>query len=86
MLGDHIRLRSLSFGIDLIHLIVCLILSFLVVLSIFPFLAQDTTIMSAVSSVGSLEKTVIRSIEFSFGQQLYANEIRYAHMVFGVKL
>jgi hypothetical protein len=40
--------------------------------------------MSAVSSVGSLEKTVNRSIEFSFGQHLYANEISYAHIVFGV--
>jgi len=84
MLGDHIRLRSLSFGIDLIHLIVCLIFSFLGLFSIFPFLAQDNTIMSAVSSVGSLEKTVNRSIEFSFGQHLYANEISYAHIVFGV--
>lgn len=86
MLGDHIRLRSLSFGIDLIHLIVCLIFSLLGVFSIFPFLAQDNTIISDVSSGGSLEKTVNRSIEFYFGQHLSANEIWCAHNVFVVNL
>lgn len=51
-----------------------------------PFLAQDNTIMSDVSSGGSLEKTVNRSIEFYFGQHLSANEIWCAHNVFVVNL
>lgn len=38
-------------------------------------IAQDTTLVSAVSSGGSLENTGNGSIDFSFGQLLYANEI-----------
>ncbi|MFN6021614.1 MAG: hypothetical protein ACK49F_14650, partial [Bacteroidota bacterium] len=37
--------------------------------------AQDTTSVSAVSSGGSMENTGNGSVEFSFGQLLYANEI-----------
>jgi len=40
-----------------------------------PLIAQDTTIVSAVSSGGSVENTGNGSIDFSFGQLLYANEI-----------
>ncbi len=43
--------------------------------------AQDTTIVSAASSGGSLENTGNGSIEFSFGQLLYANEIANAYNV-----
>ena len=43
--------------------------------------AQDTTIVSASSSGGSLENTGNGSIEFSFGQLLYANEITNAYNV-----
>lgn len=50
---------------------------------LFPvsLIAQDTTIVSAVSSGGSLENTGNGSIEFSFGQLLYANEIANTHNV-----
>jgi gliding motility-associated-like protein len=43
--------------------------------------AQDTTIVMATSSGGSLENMGNGSIEFSFGQLLYANEITEAHNV-----
>ena len=43
--------------------------------------AQDTTTVSAASSGGSLENTGNGSIEFSFGQLLYANEIANAYNV-----
>ena len=43
--------------------------------------AQDTTIVMATSSGGSLENMGNGSIEFSFGQLLYANEITDAHNV-----
>ena len=42
---------------------------------------QDTTIVMATSSGGSLENTGNGSIEFSFGQLLYANEIANTHNV-----
>ena len=44
-------------------------------------MAQDTTIVSAVSSGGSLENTGNGSIEFSFGQLHYANEIAGSYHV-----
>ena len=43
--------------------------------------AQDTTIVMATSSGGSLENMGNGSIEFSFGQLLYANEIANAYNV-----
>jgi gliding motility-associated-like protein len=46
-----------------------------------PLIAQDTTIVSAVSSGGSLENTGNGSIDFSFGQLLYANEIAGSYHV-----
>ena len=42
---------------------------------------QDTTIVMATSSGGSLENTGNGSVEFSFGQLLYANEIANTHNV-----
>ena len=42
---------------------------------------QDTTIVMATSSGGSLENMGNGSIEFSFGQLLYANEIANTHNV-----
>jgi gliding motility-associated-like protein len=44
-------------------------------------IAQDTTIVSAVSSGGSMENTGNGSIDFSFGQLLYANEIAGSYHV-----
>jgi len=46
-----------------------------------PLIAQDTTIVSAVSSGGSMENTGNGSIDFSFGQLLYANEIAGSYHV-----
>ena len=45
--------------------------------AMFPasLMAQDTTMVNAVSSGGSMENTGNGSVEFSFGQLLYANEI-----------
>ncbi|GDX46900.1 hypothetical protein LBMAG24_22280 [Bacteroidota bacterium] len=42
---------------------------------------QDTTIVNAVSSGGGIENTGNGSVEFSFGQLLYANEISNTHIV-----
>ena len=94
MLGDEsnggsIFLRSLS-SFDIGYLFsfkywISLTLSFLFYLSgvMFsaPLIAQDTTIVSAVSSGGSLENTGNGSIDFSFGQLLYANEIAGSYHV-----
>jgi len=44
-------------------------------------IAQDTLIVSAASSGGSLENTGNGSVEFSFGQLLYANEVTNAYNV-----
>ncbi len=44
-------------------------------------IAQDTTIVSAVSSGGSMENTGNGSIDFSFGQLLYANEIAGSYTI-----
>ncbi|MFN9682965.1 MAG: hypothetical protein ACK56V_15320, partial [Bacteroidota bacterium] len=51
------------------------VISLFFVLPAMATVDQDTTIVSAVSSGGSLENTGNGSIEFSFGQLLYANEI-----------
>ena len=87
--GSSIFLRPISsfcFG----HLFflknwIFLILSFLFYLPSEMFsaslIAQDTTIVSAVSSGGSLENTGNGSIDFSFGQLLYANEIAGSYHV-----
>jgi gliding motility-associated-like protein len=56
-------------------------LAILFLLTPFVSKAQDTTIVSAASSGGSLENTGNGSIEFSFGQLLYANEIANAYNV-----
>ncbi len=53
----------------------------LCVMSPASLIAQDTTMVSAVSSGGSLENTGNGSIEFSFGQLLYANEIAGSYHV-----
>ena len=58
-----------------------LLLFLLSVMTPASLIAQDTTIVSAVSSGGSLENTGNGSIEFSFGQLLYANEIANTHNV-----
>lgn len=58
-----------------------LLLFLLGVVSPFSLMAQDTTIVNAVSSGGGIENTGNRSIEFSFGQLLYANEITDAYNV-----
>jgi len=58
-----------------------LLLFLLGVMSPVSLMAQDTTIVSAVSSGGSLENTGNGSIEFSFGQLLYANEIAGSYHV-----
>jgi gliding motility-associated-like protein len=58
-----------------------LLLFLLCVMSPASLLAQDTTNVSAVSSGGSLENTGNGSIEFSFGQLLYANEVTNAFNV-----
>jgi len=55
--------------------IIGLLLIFLSVMSPVSLMAQDTTNVSAVTSGGSLENTGNGSVEFSFGQLLYANEI-----------
>ena len=61
--------------------IIGLLLIFLSVMLPVSLMAQDTTIVSAVSSGGSLENTGNGSIEFSFGQLLYANEIAGSYHV-----
>jgi gliding motility-associated-like protein len=94
MLGDEsnggsIFLRSLS-SFDIGYLFsfkywIALTLSLLFYLSGVTYsatlIAQDTTIVSAVSSGGSLENTGNGSIDFSFGQLLYANEIAGSYHV-----
>ena len=94
MLGDEsnggsIFLRSLS-SFDIGYLFsfkywISLTLSLLFYLSGVTYsatlIAQDTTIVSAVSSGGSLENTGNGSIDFSFGQLLYANEIAGSYHV-----
>ena len=57
------------------------VISLFFVLPAMATVDQDTTIVSAVSSGGSLENTGNGSIEFSFGQLLYANEIANTHNV-----
>ena len=58
-----------------------LLLFLLCVMSPASLIAQDTTMVSAVSSGGSLENTGNGSVEFSFGQLLYANEIAGSYHV-----
>ncbi len=65
--------------IDFRFLIIAFILTLLFVSPAITAEAQDTTIVSAVSSGGSLENTGNGSVEFSFGQLLLANEITDAY-------
>ena len=65
----------------LIYFDVVLRLAILFLLTPNVALAQDSTIVNAVSSGGRIENTGNGSIEFSFGQLIYANEITNAYNV-----
>ncbi len=65
--------------IDFRFLIIAFILTLLFVSPAITAEAQDTTIVMATSSGGSLENTGNGSVEFSFGQLLLANEITDAY-------
>jgi gliding motility-associated-like protein len=67
--------------IDFRFLIIAFILTILFVPPAVAIAAQDTTIVSAVSSGGSLENTGNGSVEFSFGQLVYASETLSAYNV-----